>query len=486
MQFNISHTTLVFALLLLVSCQDYDEFQNDPNSTTQANPGLLLTNIEISTLNSIDLNASMASRHLVNVNLVEDAQYYGWDRASFGFYNTLRQVKKMEEEAENFNNQNFTAIAKFFEAFIYEQITRQFGDIPQSEAMQAEQEGFQPIYDPQEQVYLRIFDLLEEANALLETSGPAINGDVVFNGDLLKWKKLINSFHLRVLMSLSVREDDANLNLPSRFNSIYSNAAAYPLMESSADNAFYTYSEETGNVYPFWRNASITTSYILEESFVERLKNFNDPRLFEMASPDSNSSNEDPQSFSSYSGLLGSAPLSVNVARLTSGEGSSLNSSYVEDAEAEVNLSLGFSELNFILAEAAHRNWISAGAQDFYEEGIRASMNYYGIAETLVNDYLAQSIIAYQSSTGLEQILIQKHTAMFLNSGWEPFYDNRRTGFPEFNVNGGGVINDEGVPKRWLYPFSEINQNVDNLENAIQRQFPEGDDVNAVMWSIQN
>jgi hypothetical protein len=73
---------------------------------------------------------------------------------------------------------------------------------------------------------------------------------------------------------------------------------------------------------------------------------------------------------------------------------------------------------------------------------------------------------------------------MFLNSGWEPFYDHRRTGFPEFNVDGGGIINPEGVPKRWMYPFSEINQNVENLETAIQRQFPNGDDINARMWSI--
>jgi hypothetical protein len=486
MQFKISYLLLIFGLLLLVSCQDYDEFQNDPNRTTEANPGLLLTNIEVSTLNSIDLNASMASRHLVNVNLVEDSQYYGWDRASFGFYNTLRQVKKIEEEAENFNNQNFTAIARFFEAFIYEQITRQFGDIPQAEAMLAESGNFQPVYDPQEQVYLRIFELLEEANSLLEVSGPAINGDVIFNNDLLQWKKLINSFHLRVLMSLSVREDDPNLNLPSRFNVIYSNAGVYPIMDSADDNAFYSYSEETGNVYPFWRNASITTSYILEETFVERLKSFSDPRLFEMASPDSNSSDDDPLSFESYSGLLGSAPLNANVARLTSGEGSSLNSRYVEDAEAEVNLSLGFAELNFILAEAAHRNWISADAEGFYQAGIRASMAYYDIDANLVENYLAQPIITYQALAGLEQILTQKHTAMFLNSGWEPFYDNRRTGFPEFNVDGGGIINEEGVPKRWMYPFSEINQNVDNLQEAIQRQFPQGDNVNAVMWSIQN
>ena len=112
-------------------------------------------------------------------------------------------------------------------------------------------------------------------------------------------------------------------------------------------------------------------------------------------------------------------------------------------------------------------------------------MKYYGIAEDQIDVYLQQPIISYQSTTGLEQILKQKHTAMFLNSGWEPFYDNRRTGLPEFNVDGGGVINDEGVPKRWMYPFSEINQNQANLEEAIQRQFPAGDNINAEMWSIQ-
>ena len=485
MLINKLKTFCIIILFLNVSCQDYDEFQNDPNSTTQANPGLLLTNIEVTALNSIDLNAAMACRYLVNVNLTEDAQYYGWDRASFGFYNTLRQIKKMEEEAENFNNSNFTALSKFFEAFVYEQITRQFGDIPLSEAMQAEEGIFQPVYDPQELVYLRIFELLEEANAIIDVNGPAINGDVVYDGNLFKWKKLFNTYHLRVLLSLSVKENDANLNLEGRFGNIFNNPGTFPIMESLEDNLKYTFSEETGNVYPFWQNASITTSYILEETFVDRLKTFNDPRLFMMAAPDENNSDNDPQSFESYSGLLGSAPLGTNVARLISGEGSPLNSRYVDDAEAEVNLSLGYPELNFIIAEAAHRNWISADAEFYYQEGIRASMIYYEIEEEQIDNYLAQPIISYQSSTGLEQILAQKHTAMFLNSGWEPFYDNRRTGFPEFNVDGGGIINDEGVPKRWMYPFSEINQNEANLEEAIQRQFPDGDNINAIMWSIK-
>ncbi|MGJ3234009.1 SusD/RagB family nutrient-binding outer membrane lipoprotein [Marivirga sp.] len=471
-------------LILVMGCKDYEDFQVDPNNTTDANPGLLLTNIEISTFNSIDLNAAMACRYLVNVNLVNDFQYYNWDRAGFGFYNTLRQVQKMEEESENFDNANYLAIAKFFRAFVFEQITRQFGDIPFSQALQAEQDVITPAYDEQKQVYLGILALLEEANELLDVNESGITGDVVFEGDLLKWKKLINSYHLRVLMSLSIKENDPDLDLASRFNTIFSNPSEYPLMESNADNCRYTYSEETGNTYPFWRSASITTSYILEESFIEKLKEFNDPRLFVLADPDANSSGEDPLSFDSYTGFSGSAPINDNATRLGNGEGSPLDERYIEDPEAEENLALGYAELSFTLAEAAHRGWISGNPSEFYENGIRASLNFYGIDENSISNYLNQSTIGYQQGQGLEQIMTQKYLSMFLNSGWEPFYNNRRTGFPEFDVSGAGILNNGRVPKRWMYPISEINQNQENLEDAIQRQYPAGDNINGEMWSI--
>jgi hypothetical protein len=472
-------------VLFLNSCRDFDEFQNDPNNTTNANPGLLLTNIEISSFNSIDLNAALASRYLVNVNLVTDAQYYNWDRASFGFYNVLRQVQKMEEEAAKFNNDNYLAIAKFFRVYIFEQMTRQFGDIPFSEALEAEQGNIYPVYDDQKSIYLGILDLLEKANNQLDINGPGITGDVVYDGDLLKWKKLINSYHLRVLMSLSIKEGDPDLNIRDRFNTIFNNSAKYPIMESNEDNCSYTYSEETGNTYPFWRSASITTSYILTDSFINKLKDKSDPRLFVLAAPDNNLSSEDPFSFESYSGLKGSASINENATRLSQGEGSPLDQRYIEDPEAEENLAFGYSELNFIIAEAAYRNWITADVIAFYENGIRASMNFYGIDESLTEAYLNQAEIMYTPATGLEQIITQSYLSMFLNSGWEPFFNNRRTGFPEFDVSGDGVLNQGRVPKRWMYPISEINQNKENLEEAIERQFPDGDNINGIMWSIR-
>ena len=475
---------IVLAILVLAGCRDYEEFQIDPNNTTRANPGLLLTDIEVNAFRSIELNAALASRYVVNVNQVNDFQYYGWDRAGFGFYNTLRQVQKMEEEAMLLDNQNFLAIAKFFRAYIFEQLTRQFGDIPFSNALQAEDAVINPVYDTQKDVYIGILDLLTEANDMIAVTNSEITGDIVFDGDLIKWKKLINSYHLRVLMSLSIKTNDPDLDIAAAFNRIYSDPGRYPIMTSTSDNCQYTFSEETGNTYPFWRSASITTSYIMESGIIDYFKQFNDPRLFVIADPEDLASGMDPFDFNSYRGFNGSDPISINTSKLAAGEGSPLDSRYVEDSEAEPNLAMGFAEVNFTLAEAANRGWIEADAAEFYERGIRASMAYYAIANNQVEAYLQDPAVQYDPEIGLEQILVQKYLSMFFNSGWEPFYNFRRTGIPAFDVSGDGILNQGRVPTRWMYPMSEVNLNQDNLEAAIARQYPEGDNINGLMWSI--
>jgi hypothetical protein len=82
-------------------------------------------------------------------------------------------------------------------------------------------------------------------------------------------------------------------------------------------------------------------------------------------------------------------------------------------------------------------------------------------------------------------ISTQKYLASFMNSGWEPFYNQRRTGFPTFSATGEGIINKGQVPKRWMYPESELNLNRENVQQAINRQFPQGDDINGVMWLLK-
>jgi hypothetical protein len=469
--------------LLFSGCQKFDEFQKDPNRTTSATPGLLLTNIEVSAFNSISLDAALASRYLVNINLVSEYQYYNWNQGSFGNYSLLRQVIKMEEVALDSDEPNYLAIAKFFRAFLYDEMSKQFGDIPYFDALKAPEGLYKPEYDSQEDIYKDILRLLREASQEISSLDGPIVGDVVYNGDHEKWKKLINSYRLRLLISLSKKTGNSNFNVEQEFREIFENPDDYPIFTSNADNCGYPFSFESGNLYPFYQKAYILTAHIMEESFLERLKNLQDPRLFVLADQDEKSSGQDELDWDTYTGFRASDPIDVNTTRLGNGEGSPIDYRYIDDPEAEMNLVYSYAELCFTLAEAAQRGWIAADAAAYYREGISASMGFYGIALPDIMDYLNNPLVVFDPLKGLEMILTQKHTAMFLNSGWESYYNQRRTGFPEFDISGAGMLNNGQIPKRWMYPTGEIELNLENLTQAIDKQY-NSDNINETMWLL--
>jgi hypothetical protein len=187
--------------------------------------------------------------------------------------------------------------------------------------------------------------------------------------------------------------------------------------------------------------------------------------------------------FNSYSGLISSNTIEENNLLRAEGVGSQLNFRYLNDPEAEPNQAFGFAELSFILAEAAQRGWISENPETHYLNGIRASMRFYNIDEAAIDAYLQSEFAEFDPSNGLELILEQKYMAMVLNSGWEPFYDQRRTGIPVFDVgSGANLLNGGMVPKRWMYPEDENFTNGENVQEAIQRQFQGNDNINGDMW----
>jgi hypothetical protein len=86
----------------------------------------------------------------------------------------------------------------------------------------------------------------------------------------------------------------------------------------------------------------------------------------------------------------------------------------------------------------------------------------------------------------LTQILTQKYVAFFMNSGFESFYNWRRTGVPAFSQGGAGIgTPNNQIPLRWQYPQDEITYNADNYKSAISSQYNGTDDVNAKMWLIK-
>ncbi|KEO72699.1 SusD/RagB family nutrient-binding outer membrane lipoprotein [Anditalea andensis] len=474
----------IIILFGMMACESFEDLQLDPNRPVQAEPSLLLTAIEVDAFSTVQVSAALASRQLIFTNSASDNQYYGWQRASFADYDQLRQVAKLTVEAERTSNDSYKALSLFFRSYYIIKLTNTFGDIPFTESTKGEAGNFKPEYDTQESIFIQVLSDLKTANSLLTADSGDILGDIIYQGNILKWKKLINSFSLRVLMSMSLKENNSVIDIKGKFAEIFSNPEMFPLFESNMDNGALQYLDVEGNRYPFFNSNDLRTAYYMEKSFVDKLKRNRDPRLFVYADRDNNGRQLQETNPVAYNGLEGAAPLSENTNLILSGTGSPIDSRYYNDPINQPSLLMGYPELMLTLAEAAYRGWIPGDAEEFYREGIRASMEFNNISPHETEAYLDHHMNSYVTAEGLRLILEEKHTSLFMNSGWESFYNQRRTGIPELSLSN-QIINPGGIPKRWMYPQEEIQLNLQNMNEALQRQFGGQDNVNAVMWLLR-
>jgi len=475
----------VLVAFLFSTCKKHADFQTNPNLPSSATPALLLTAVCYNIFYYDNTQASFADRHLTYYERGNSAVDYSWtagnnDNYSFDNFNILRQVMQMDSLAVQAGQQQYLGLTKFFRALLFSQMTEVYGDIPYSKALQAVSGNFKPQYDAQESIYKGILQELEEANTLLDDDKGKINGDIIYNGVARQWKKLVNAFRLRVLIHLSKKEANTNLNIKAQFQSIISQPAKYPLFTGNGDNAQLVFnSTAPDNYYPDFGYLSLSTAVSIEKGFAKILKDRSDPRLFTFAEP---VSGFPADVFSSYEGV--DAGLTVSDQQTASANASRIKGRYHNDKINEPWILMGYAEQEFLIAEAISRNWITGVAKTHYDNGVTASMEFYTITGSTITTYLAQPTVVFSAGTALSLIAMQKYIAMFMNSGWEAFVEQRRTGIPVLSV-GPGTYNNGVVPKRWLYPQTEYDYNTDNLNAALQSQYSGNDNVNSTMWLIQ-
>jgi hypothetical protein len=159
----------------------------------------------------------------------------------------------------------------------------------------------------------------------------------------------------------------------------------------------------------------------------------------------------------------------------------------------------GYSDVQFTLAEAGVRGWISDEAT-YYRNGIEAAMQFrmnnidpkwvHGmpLTDTYISSYLDKPEVQLPADEEgkLKQIMWQKYLGSLFQNDWNVFFDYRRTGYPEFPVNPATNKNEiaDKMPVRWLYPDAEYNYNQENAQNAVNSQFDGKDDENEVMWIL--
>ncbi len=524
---NIVLISLLAGILFLATgCEEsFSELEKDPNRPVNVPAALVLKEVQYAMYNNTGRAFSAEMRwnqfYCSNYNYYSTNEYT-WTEMPNHFF-TLKNVIKMEEEALRAGaaeRNPYAAVGKFYRAFFYDQMTRRVGDLPLSEALKGTG-NFEPSYSSQKEIYKQILTWLDEANddmaALIASGDNNLNGDIYFGGNLAQWQKAVNAFHLRMLITLSKKETDADLNIKGRFAAILGNSLKYPLMNSLDDNLQFISNQF--NKYPsnpdnFGFDA---TRQNMSAAYIEPLKLRKDPRLFVTNEPAGTEmkAGKKPNDFSAYLGASSGEDLAdmsfkagiSNGTEFAPGSYSFQNRSrYYTNYIGEATFIAGFPEMCFNIAEGIHRGWANGSVADWYEKGIRASFEFYKIAhgtntftysKTGSRDaadfmnytydfdlpaYLNQPAVKYTADVnGLGQILTQKYLAFFMNSGMEAYFNWRRTGFPKF-YTGVGTGNSGRIAVRWQYPYSERTTNTSNYKAAIDSQFAGKDDINDQIW----
>jgi hypothetical protein len=458
---------------------------------------------------------------------------YTWNNTAT-HYGMLKYVNLMEQQAQTQFGSTpnpYTALAKFYSAYAFIWYTQRVGDIPMSQAGNPALYPT-PKYDLQHDVYKNSLALLDTANILMGAlaANPSNTNSLVDpTGDIfgltyLQWQKVINTYKLRVLISLSRRAaDNADLNIPAQFATIYNNPTQYPIMSGNSDNWIYHYlASPSANNYPLFPNY---TPYIGYENmcntFINLTAGNNDPRTFIAATP-APAQIAGGKSISDFTAYVG-ADIGLSYSQITvnnsAGEYSYNNylryygtasGPNVNGSTCEPYIILGYPEMCFNIAEAANRGWIpGVSGSAWYNNGILADMSWLGLKDGAtvavglpifqptnfsnvlgnvtvnVTNFMNQPQIVYagENAAGLNQILQQKYIAFWQNSSWEAYYNWRRTGVPAFSQGGTGIGTPNlQIPVRWQYPVDEATFNTTNWQAAVSSQFSGNDAVTATMW----
>jgi hypothetical protein len=219
---------------------------------------------------------------------------------NFEYTTVLQNISQMELEAKKGAStvvNPYAAVAKFLKAYYFNLMSQKFGDVPLSQSLNGDA-NFAPEYDTQKAVYIQILKWLEEANtdlAMIITTGnpgcvgincKGLSGDIYLGNDLGQWQKIVNSFTLRVLVSLSKKEADTDLNIKQKFAAIVSDPAKYPVMSGLGDNVQFVFNAAY-NPYP--KNPTSLgrdgTRENVGSAFLNLTTSLNDPRTFIAATP---------------------------------------------------------------------------------------------------------------------------------------------------------------------------------------------------------
>lgn len=468
----------LFALAVVTlagGCSDFLDINDTPNNPLSVPPSTLLPTGLAGTAfaNANDLNkfSSVTIDYLAGANNAPAVwDVYNTTGADFNnqwsfeiYFGALIAYKKMIEAAELVDSRSYQGIGKIMTAYTFGLATDIWGDVPYSEALLGDA-NTQPRLDAQEDIYKgnaalgiqSLFDLVREGLADLEATSLVNPGDddLVYGGDIDNWKRAGNTLLLKFALQISERE-------PALAASVINEVvAANEFIIDNSQNLGVNFGAEVGSqspIYTYTYVSAFRDDLIMSTRYVNLLQSLNDPRLpIFVTAPTGSYVTMD-------NGFAGTRPTPSTTwsrwSEVITGP----------DGVGPVRL-ITNAQRAFILAEAALRLpgiSIPKTAQEYYDEGITASMTEAGVSAGDIATYLAANVLVGTEAEQLEQIITQKYIAQTGN-GLEAWNDWRRTGFPTLTEHQNAVGIDGTRPKRAVYINNEISRNPNFPTNIFQ------------------
>lgn len=469
----------ILPLLILLTCisfsctDNFEEINTDPNRVDRISPGTLLNPLlyEVATFNTERADAftfdimqvtvpfPSASGGVHRYDISEAAGNSTWNT----YYRWLNNVKEMRLSAKEAQAVNYEAIALTLNAWIYSLLTDAFGDVPMDEAVRGDEGIFYPAFNTQQEIYTKILADLETANALFDPEQKMVYGtDILYNNNVNRWKRFCNSLHLRLLLRVSKREE---MNAHAKLVEMINNPEQYPVFTSNDEAAILKITGVEPNLSPWGRAIDFTLFRAAAEFFLDNLNDWNDPRraLF-----NTEARAMDGTTVIGYKGIPSGyagdeqfdfLPSNVNIALVQA---------------PMISVIMSYAEVEFIKAELAQKNILSADAEAHYKKGVTAAIEQWG--GEVPADYFDNPAAAYDGT--FERIMLQKYYALYFND-YQQWFEYRRTGLPVL-PQGAGLLNGGVMPVRFRYPVIVQTSNQENYARVVATMG--ADDINTKVW----
>ncbi|MBN2485604.1 MAG: SusD/RagB family nutrient-binding outer membrane lipoprotein [Bacteroidales bacterium] len=518
---------LLLAATLFNSCADFEEMNQNPTTSTDMDPNLMLTTIQMQLSGGRYeqwRNGFIYATEWMQLWTGEYAsvEYGGKGQKNDAYMSALwdvqypREVKNitdMVERTKDVESQtNINAVSRIMRVLIFSRLTDIYGDIPYSQAGKGYYEGIlTPVYDRQEDIYNDFFVELAAATSALDESKDAITNDFYFEGDIAKWRKFGNSLRLRLAMRLTkVNPDKARTEAEA--------AIAGGVLQGNDDAAVMKHIDVAfgggvfggnGVSYVFMNVSPSESAFRITSTLGNYMLETSDPRLALIAAcylDDNQRTDVTPQVLANYENNYrrlfqppstfvydsAPAPIVADVAGVETeiaGKFQFMQPAKYFTATNAPYIVMSYAETELWMAEAAFRGWNTGStAQEHFQRALDAGvkqLTIYGapaVGQPTIDGFVAANPL--ESGKELEQINSQLWINFLLN-GQEAYANWRRSGYPALVYpNRDPAVNQSNgeIPRRMQYPVNEYLLNNANVEEAKGRMTGAADSWNNRVW----